>query len=284
MNAELQSAQQALERELSRYERVAVAYSGGVDSAYLAWATYQVLGDRMVAVIADSASLARADFDEAIAFAEAHTIPLRIVRTDELSQPAYVRNDAQRCFHCKDELFRVMEVLMKELPGNTTLAYGRNVDDAGDFRPGQQAAAMHKVAAPLVDAGLTKSLIRALAQEAGLSVAQKPAAACLASRIEYGREVTAEALLQVESAEAALHALGFRQVRVRHHGEIARIEIAREELAGLQLDLALLDRITASVREAAAFKFVTLDTAGYRTGSMNALLPITSIAPMAHAS
>ncbi|MDE1162205.1 MAG: ATP-dependent sacrificial sulfur transferase LarE [Acidobacteriaceae bacterium] len=284
MNETLQSAQQALDRELLRYERLAVAYSGGVDSAFLAWAAYRVLGDRMIAVIADSPSLSRADFAEAKAFAEAHNIPLRVVRTDEMSRPEYVRNDGQRCFHCKDELFRVMESLMRELPGDTTLAYGRNLDDSGDFRPGQQAAAIHAVAAPLVDAGLTKVLIRALSREAGLSVADKPAAACLSSRLEYGRPVTVEALQQVEAAEAALKALGFRQLRVRHHGVIARIEIAREELAATSLDLATLDRISAAVKDAAGFEFVTLDTSGYRTGSLNALLPAASIRPLAHAS
>jgi len=276
MTAELQSAQQALDRELSRYERLAVAYSGGVDSAFLAYAAFKVLGaERMTAVLADSPSLSRADLRAAIAFAEEHSIPLRIVRTDEMANPAYVRNDAMRCFHCKDELFNVMTALTAELPGYT-VAYGRNKDDAGDFRPGQQAAANHEVVAPLADAQLGKVEIRALAQAAGLSVWNKPAAACLASRLEYGRPVTPEALQQVEDAEAALHVLGLRQVRVRHHGAVARIEISREELASLALTLDILDRITAAGKSA-GFEFVTLDTAGYRTGSMNALLPLSAL-------
>jgi len=276
MTAELQSAQQALDRELSRYERLAVAYSGGVDSAFLAYAAFKVLGaERMTAVLADSPSLSRADLRAAIAFAEEHSIPLRIVRTDEMSNAAYTRNDAMRCFHCKDELFNVMDKLTAELDGYT-LAYGRNKDDAGDFRPGQQAAANHEVVAPLADAQLGKVEIRALAQAAGLSVWNKPAAACLASRLEYGRPVTPEALQQVEDAEAALHVLGLRQVRVRHHGAVARIEISREELASLALTLDILDRITAAGKSA-GFEFVTLDTAGYRTGSMNALLPLSAL-------
>jgi len=229
----------------------------------------------MTAVLADSPSLSRADLRAAIAFAEEHSIPLRIVRTDEMSNADYTRNDAMRCFHCKDELFNVMDKLTAELDGYT-LAYGRNKDDAGDFRPGQQAAANHEVVAPLADAQLGKVEIRALAQAAGLSVWNKPAAACLASRLEYGRPVTPEALQQVEDAEAALHVLGLRQVRVRHHGAVARIEISREELASLALTLDILDRITAAGKSA-GFEFVTLDTAGYRTGSMNALLPLSAL-------
>lgn len=207
---------------------------------------------------------------EAEAFCEAHRIPLEIVATSEMQRPEYVRNDGMRCFHCKDELFTILEQYRDE-HGFETIAYGVNVDDRGDYRPGQQAASRHGVAAPLAEAGLTKQEIRELARAAGLSVWEKPASACLSSRIEYGREVTPEALRQVEAGEDALHALGFRQVRVRHHGQIARIEIAREELArALALPMAAE---FVRIFKALGFSYVTLDLEGFRSGSMNAMLP-----------
>ena len=268
---------------LAQHERLMVAYSGGVDSAYLAWEAHEVLGANMLAVIADSPSLPRKELAAAIAFAEAHAIPLQILQTNEMERADYVRNDGQRCFHCKDELFDAMEALRAEL-GFATIAYGRNTDDSGDFRPGQKAAEQHHAAAPLAEAGLGKQAIRALAQAANLSVWDKPASACLSSRLEYGRPVSREALLQVEHAEDALHELGFLQVRVRHHGELARVELDRGTLA-LGLTLATLDSITAAVR-AAGFTYVTLDTQGYRSGSMNALLPVEMLmgARSSHAS
>src|SRR5499427_3449641 len=220
-----------LEADLHLLGRVLVAYSGGVDSAYLAWITHRVLGPNMLAVIADSASLARTHLADALAFAEEQAIPVEVISTSELDRPEYARNDGQRCFQCKDELFMVMESLRAE-KGFDTIAYGVNVNDQGDFRPGQQAAKLHHVAAPLLQAGLTKQDIRELAREAGLRIWDKPASACLSSRIEYGRPVTPEALLAVENGEEALRKLGFRQFRVRHHGDIVRIEIDREELQG----------------------------------------------------
>jgi len=274
MDARLEQLRDALRAQLKGYGQLAVAYSGGVDSAYLAWEAYQVLGDRMIAVIADSPSLPRTHLAFAMEFATQHGMPLRVVQTAEMERPDYVRNDGARCFHCKDELFVTMERVLPEL-GMTTMAYGRNRDDSGDFRPGQKAAEQHHAVAPLNDAGLGKAEIRALAQAAGLSVWDRPASACLSSRLEYGRPVTAEALRQVEDAEDALHALGFRQVRVRHHGELARIEIERGELQQA-LSLEMLDRVTQAVR-AAGFTYVTLDTEGYRSGSMNALLPVASL-------
>jgi uncharacterized protein len=250
--------------------RVLVAYSGGVDSAYLAWAAREVLGDNMLAVIADSASLARTHLADAIAFAREHGIPLEVVATSELDRPEYARNDGQRCFHCKDELFAVMEEL-RAARGFDAIAYGVNQDDQGDFRPGQQAAAQHHVAAPLLRAGLTKQEIRELARQAGLRIWDKPASACLSSRIEYGRPVTREALDVVERGEDAIRALGFRQFRVRHHGEIVRIEIAREEMERA-LNPAIASQFT-QIFKALGFKFVTLDLEGFRSGSMNSLLP-----------
>jgi pyridinium-3,5-biscarboxylic acid mononucleotide sulfurtransferase len=262
-HARLESALHALGRTL-------VAYSGGVDSAYLAWAAHRVLGQDMLAVIADSPSLARTQLQDALAFAQEQAIPCKVIQTAEIERPEYVRNDRQRCFHCKDELFQVMEKFAEET-GFRSIAYGVNLDDQGDFRPGQTAARQHHVATPLLDAGLTKSDIRQLAREAGLRIWDKPASACLSSRIEYGRAVTVEALSAVERGEEALHSLGFRQVRVRHHGEIARIEIAREELSR-----ALTPEMFAEftrIFKGLGFTFVTLDTEGFRSGSMNASRP-----------
>ena len=270
----LEAKRSAIDTQLNGLGRLLVAYSGGVDSAFLAWAAYQALGDRMLAVIADSASLARTHLKDAIAFASEQAIPLEVIVTEELDRPEYIRNDSSRCFHCKDELFTVMEGY-RSAHGFDSIAYGVNVDDQGDFRPGQAAAKQHKVSAPLLEAGLTKQEIRELARAAGLRIWDKPASACLSSRIEYGRPVTREALSVVEQGEDALRILGFRQFRVRHHGEIVRIEIARAELVR-----ALTPEMAAEftrVFRTLGFKFVTLDLEGFRSGSMNALLPVGEI-------
>lgn len=270
LNADLVAKDFRLGAIFARLGSVLVAYSGGTDSAYLAWAAHRALGERMLAVIADSPSLPRTELESATAFAAAQHIPLRVVHTAEVQNPDYARNDSQRCFFCKDELFTVMESVRAEL-GFEHLAYGLNADDRTEFRPGQKAALQHGACAPLAEAGLLKDEIRTLAHSAGLSIWNKPAAACLASRIEYGRSVTPENLRQIEQSEDALHRMGFPQVRVRHHGKLARIEIARADLPRA-LDLAVLDRITAAVR-AAGFTYVTLDTEGYRSGAMNEVLP-----------
>jgi len=270
----LEAKRSAIDTQLNGLGRLLVAYSGGVDSAFLAWAAYQALGDRMLAVIADSASLARTHLQDAIAFASEQGIPLEVIATEELDRPEYIRNDSSRCYHCKDELFTVMEGY-RSAHGFDSIAYGVNVDDQGDFRPGQAAAKQHNVSAPLLEAGLTKQEIRELARAAGLRIWDKPASACLSSRIEYGRPVTREALSVVEQGEDALRILGFRQFRVRHHGEIVRIEIAREELVR-----ALTPEMAAEftrVFKTLGFKFVTLDLEGFRSGSMNALLPVGEI-------
>jgi pyridinium-3,5-biscarboxylic acid mononucleotide sulfurtransferase len=264
---DLSAKQQQLESALHALGRTLVAYSGGVDSAYLAWMAHRVLGQDMLAVIADSPSLARTQLQDALAFAHEQAVPCKVIQTAEMERPEYLQNDRQRCFHCKDELFQVLEKFAEE-NGFRSIAYGVNVDDQGDFRPGQAAARQHHVATPLLDAGLTKSDIRELARQAGLRIWDKPASACLSSRIEYGRAVTVEALSAVERGEEALRALGFRQVRVRHHGEIARIEIARDELSR-----ALTPEMFAEftrVFKGLGFTFVTLDTEGFRSGSMNA--------------
>jgi pyridinium-3,5-biscarboxylic acid mononucleotide sulfurtransferase len=263
---DLQAKHHELESVLNSLGPTLVAYSGGIDSAYLAWAAHKVLREDMLAVIADSPSLPRTHLSDARAFAEEHGIPLEVVHTAEMERPEYVRNDPGRCFQCKDELFRVMHKFAEERDFKT-IAYGVNVDDQGDFRPGQAAARLHKVAAPLLEAGLRKAEIRELARLAGLRLWDKPAAACLSSRIEYGRPVTREALAAVESGEEALRNLGFRQFRVRHHGDIVRIEIARDEL-----ERALTGQMFAEftrIFKALGFTFVTVDTEGFRSGSMN---------------
>jgi pyridinium-3,5-biscarboxylic acid mononucleotide sulfurtransferase len=267
---DLSTKSSQLQAELRSLGRLLVAYSGGVDSAYLAWAANRALGTRMLAVIADSPSLARTHLNDAIAFANEQGIPLEVISTSELERPEYARNDGQRCFQCKDELFAVMEKL-RAARGFDAIAYGVNFDDQGDFRPGQQAARQHHVAAPLLKASLTKEEIRELARQAGLRIWDKPASACLSSRIEYGRPVTREALDVVERGEDAIRALGFRQFRVRHHGDIVRIEISRDELPRA-LNAAMAVQFTA-IFKGLGFKFITLDLEGFRSGSMNALLP-----------
>ena len=252
-----------------------VAYSGGVDSAFLAATAHRVLGSRMLAVLADSPSLARRDMEQACAFARSLDMPLQVVATEELERPEYRRNDANRCFHCKDELFAVMESLGAKL-GYTAIAYGMNADDTRDFRPGQRAAAQHAVLAPLAEAGLAKVEIRALAKAAGYPLWDRPAAPCLSSRVEYGRAVTREVLEQVERAEESMRQLGFREFRVRHHGNLARVEIARVELPRA-LSIEMLDSITVALKQA-GYEYVTLDATGFRSGSMNAILPVEILA------
>jgi len=265
----------SLEARIKELGSLMVAYSGGVDSAFLAATAHRVLGERMLAVLADSPSLARRDMEHASAFAESIGMPLRVVATEELDREEYARNDANRCFHCKDELFQVMEKLGAKRHFKN-IAYGMNADDTRDYRPGQRAAEQHTVLAPLADAGLTKLEVRALAKAAGYPVWDRPAAPCLSSRVEYGRTVTREVLEQVERGEESLRQMGFRELRVRHHGELARVEIARNELPRA-LTMEMMDAITSALKQA-GFKYVTLDCTGFRSGSMNAVLPVEVLA------
>lgn len=265
----------ALEERLRQLGRLMVAYSGGVDSAFLAATAYRVLGEKMLAVLADSPSLARRELDEARSFAATVGMPLEIVQTGELDAPEYARNDENRCFYCKDALFATMEALGGKR-GFQTIAFGMNLDDRGDYRPGQRAAREHAVLAPLAEAGMTKADVRTLARAAGYALWDRPAAPCLSSRIAYGQPVTREALRQVEQGEECLRQLGFRELRVRHHGELARVEIARAELSR-----ALTEEMFAAINrglKAIGFRYVTLDCAGFRSGSLNDLLPAEVLA------
>jgi len=272
--ADLAAKRARLEGNLRALGRTLIAYSGGVDSAFLAWTAHQSLGSNMLAVIADSPSLARVQITDAIAFAREQAIPIEVIRTQEMDRPEYARNDGSRCYFCKDELFTLMEEFRRTHQFDS-IAYGVNVDDQSDFRPGQIAAARHHVKAPMLDVGLTKAEVRQLAREAGLRIWDKPASACLSSRIEYGRPVTPEILRVVEEGEDALRSFGFREFRVRHHGDIVRIEIAAQEM-NRALSPEMAAEFTRTFK-ALGFKFVTLDLEGFRSGSMNALLPADSL-------
>ena len=269
--AQALSKQENLLAALRRLDSVLVAFSGGADSAYLAWAAHQVLGARALAITALSASFSRHDREQAEAFIAAIGLHHEFIETRELENPLYVANNADRCYHCKDELFDQMDALAQAREF-AAIAYGINADDTRDFRPGHRAAHEHHVLAPLLDAGLYKAEIRFLSQRAGLATWNRPASACLSSRVPYGTAVTPELLEKIDRAEAVLRALEFRQFRVRAHGELARIEIAPEELArGFDPEIA---RKIAEGVKSAGFSFVTLDLEGYRQGSLNSLLKI----------
>jgi len=263
--------QEKLFAALRGLDSVLIAFSGGADSAYLAWAAHQVLGERALAITALSASFSRHDREQAEAFIAATGVRHEFIATRELENPFYVANNADRCYHCKDELFDQMDALARSRQF-AAIAYGINADDTRDFRPGHRAAHEHHVLAPLLDAELYKAEIRFLSQRAALATWNRPASACLSSRVPYGTAVTPELLEKIDRAEAVLRALDFRQFRVRAHGELARIEIAPDELAR-GFDPEVSRQISEGVKSA-GFAIVTVDLEGYRQGSLNSLLKI----------
>jgi uncharacterized protein len=267
--ASLNQKQDKLFSLLAEMGRVMVAYSGGTDSAYLAWAANRVLSENAIAITADSASIPESHKRDAEAFARECGFRHEYIETHEFDNPDYVKNDPNRCFHCKDELFTELNALGRER-GIEHIVYGVNMDDLGDYRPGQRAAKLHQVEAPLVDAGLTKAEIRELSRLANLSTWDRPASACLSSRIPYGTAVTAENVKTVEVGEESIRALGFRQFRVRFHGELVRLEIAKDELSrALTPEMA---KAFVEIFKPLGFHYVTIDLEGYRQGSLNSVL------------
>ena len=268
-STELEVKQASLFGNLRSLRQVIVAYSGGTDSAFLAWAAHQVLGEACVAITADSPSIPESHKRDAEQFARACGFRHEYIETYEFDNPDYVKNDKDRCFHCKDELFVRLEAYANE-HGSPHIIYGVNKDDLGDYRPGQRAAKIHEVKAPLAEAELTKAEIRELARRAGLSIWDRPAAACLSSRVPYGTPVTVKTIKTIEQGEEAIRAMGFRQFRVRFHGELVRIEIAKDELPrALTIESA---QAFAAIFKPLGFLYVTLDLEGYRQGSLNAAL------------
>src|SRR5450432_873563 len=267
--ADLQKKQEALFDGLASMGRLIVAFSGGTDSAYLAWAAHRVLGRNAIAMTADSASLPDSHKRDAEAFVARFGIAHEYIQTYEFDNPDALPIYPNRCFHCKDELFTRLEQVGRER-GYQHIVYGVNLDDLDDYRPGQNAAKKHQVAAPLADAGLSKAEIRELSRLAGLPTWDRPASACLSSRIPYGTAVTIQNVKTVETGEEQIKALGFRQFRVRFHAEVVRIEIARDEMERA-MTVEMAHRFTA-IFKALGFKYVTLDLEGYRQGSLNEVL------------
>ncbi len=262
-----------LKDHFARYDGAIIAYSGGVDSALLTYVAHQALGSKMLAALADSPSLARREYKHALAFASKHDIPLQVINTQEMENPFYGANQGDRCYHCKKALFEKIEQLRRQ-PGNPLsnlswpVFYGANLDDLGDYRPGIQAADEAAILAPYVELKMDKNIIRSICATLGLEVAEKPAMPCLASRIAYGQEVNADKLKQVEAAEDYLNDLGFQVLRVRHHGDTARIEILSDDFS---LALQHHKSISQKLHEL-GFLYVAMDLDGFKSGSLNAAL------------
>ncbi len=258
-----------LMRRIGSAESALVAFSGGVDSALLAFLAHQALGDRALAVTADSPSVPRRQLEEATRFAATLGLPHEVITTDEVDDPQYQENAGNRCFFCKTELYGKMQQMAKER-GYAVVFDGTNADDGGDHRPGMTAAEQHHVRSPLLEAGMGKADIRNLSRLAELPTWDKPASACLASRVAYGIEVTSEVLERIEQGEEAVREMGFRQFRVRHHGTLVRIEVSPDELSRA-LDPQMAARFV-TVFKGLGYAFVSLDLEGYRSGSLNAAL------------
>jgi len=269
ISSELQAKRAALQERLSGAGKLLVAFSGGVDSSYLAWAAKQALGDRTLAVTAVSPSYPRDHRDMAERVVADFGIPHKFIDTREMESAAYRRNAPDRCYHCKSELFDRMKIVREQL-GFESVAYGVNTDDTGDFRPGHRAADERGVLSPFLEVGMSKQDIRDLSRDVGLPTADLPSSACLSSRLPYGTEVTTERLSQVEEGERRLRSLGFMQVRLRHHGELARVEVEPSELPKA-LAPAMASEIAKAIKPL-GFKYVSLDLEGYRTGSLNEVL------------
>lgn len=257
------------------YESVVVAFSAGADSTLVAKVAADVLGERALAVTSASESLAERELREALEYAEALGIAHRVIYTNELSNPDYLANPTNRCYHCKTELYdHLVELAQQE--GFATVANGLNLDDLGDYRPGLQAAKEHDVRAPLQEAGLTKPDVRAISKLLDVPTWDKPAMACLSSRVPYGESITPEILRQIDRAEQAIRDLGYRQLRVRHHGQVARIELPTELLVAFVTEHAAV--VTEKLK-ALGYQYVSLDLQGFRSGSMNEVLTNTTLTP-----